>query len=222
MKIAFCGKMAAGKDTFGEEFSKYAISKKLNPIHLSFGFALKEEIRKLVKAVSENKTPEEIQNTFRVDKNESEYVVNLIKENLKKDSEIYNHRTPELRHILQYWGTNVRREKDPDYWVKEIEKQLKEVDMENNAVYITDCRFLNESVFLRRNGFLVVYLEVSEKNQKKRILKRDNIKVTKSTLSHPSETEIEKIKKIKNYDFLLDTNSFKEDEIQKHIQKIFK
>jgi len=68
------------------------------------------------------------------------------------------HRGVELespRHALQYIGTNVLREIDPDIHLKIALKQAKDHD----AVIFTDCRFKNESDGVRgleSSGFTVI------------------------------------------------------------------
>jgi len=52
--------------------------------------------------------------------------------------------------ILQYYGTDIVRAKDPNHWVKALEHRI-EVEQPEIAV-ITDVRFLNEATWIKENG----------------------------------------------------------------------
>jgi hypothetical protein len=57
------------------------------------------------------------------------------------------------RFVLQRWGTEYRRQQNPDYWVLRFEEMLR-TDVCKNAslVVIPDVRFLNEEQMLRNHG----------------------------------------------------------------------
>ena len=60
-----------------------------------------------------------------------------------------------VREILQWWGTDVRRAEDPDYWVKAMEITVPQLDAE--VKLIDDVRFPNEADWVQhvRKGGLV-------------------------------------------------------------------
>lgn len=64
---------------------------------------------------------------------------------------------PKPRSLLQWWGTEYRRAKDPDYWVKRLRKTLTEHNPD--VALITDVRFLNEVDFIHELGGKVVKCE---------------------------------------------------------------
>ena len=58
------------------------------------------------------------------------------------------------RTLLQWYGTDYRRGKDPDYWVKRMDQTL--LDLLPDVAIITDVRFPNEAEYIRsRGGFNV-------------------------------------------------------------------
>ena len=61
---------------------------------------------------------------------------------------------PKPRSLLQWWGTEYRRAKDPDYWVKRLRKTLE--DHKPDFALITDVRFPNEAEFIKQAGGLLV------------------------------------------------------------------
>lgn len=60
--------------------------------------------------------------------------------------------TATVRQLLQYWGTDVCRAKDPEYWMRAMAHA-----MENQVgVIVDDVRFANEArMILARGGMLV-------------------------------------------------------------------
>lgn len=62
---------------------------------------------------------------------------------------------PKPRSLLQWWGTDYRRAKDPAYWIKrlkhELDAQIPEIAL------ITDVRFPNECAAIKAWGGYVVH-----------------------------------------------------------------
>lgn len=54
------------------------------------------------------------------------------------------------RTLLQWWGTEYRRNVDPDYWIKRLTERLEEEKPE--IALITDMRFPNEFQFVLQYG----------------------------------------------------------------------
>ena len=76
---------------------------------------------------------------------------------LWKDDPIYGC-TP----ILQWFGTDVMRKKDPNHWIKIVEEQLSKVTP-NSVNIVIDVRFPNEADFIKENnGYMVEVIRVNE------------------------------------------------------------
>lgn len=58
------------------------------------------------------------------------------------------------RSILQWYGTDFWRKKDPDHWVKKVAASIKEIDAD--VFLIPDVRFKNEANWIRSEGGIVV------------------------------------------------------------------
>lgn len=68
-----------------------------------------------------------------------------------------------FRPLLQWWGTEFRRNKfGDDYWVRQMQERLRSFGAEHQqclhelVVVITDCRFDNEVAMVRSLGGLIV------------------------------------------------------------------
>jgi hypothetical protein len=56
--------------------------------------------------------------------------------------------------LLQWWGTNVRRSQNPDYWIDRVASKLSTLPSETRVV-LPDTRFPNEAEFIRARGGLL-------------------------------------------------------------------
>lgn len=68
-------------------------------------------------------------------------------------SEIYAKPTsPNMRKVLQLWGTEFRRAQDSEYWIKKTEKKIVDLLYFGVSVVVTDMRFPNEVALIQRLG----------------------------------------------------------------------
>lgn len=85
--------------------------------------------------------------------------------------------TEVIRPLLQWWGTELRRAQDPDYWVKWGLDKIRTEGL-GEVVFMPDTRFKNEADAIRDAGGFIVRVEADEDVRYKRIGK---------TPSHESE-----------------------------------
>ena len=90
----------------------------------------------------------------------------------------------EGRHILQYVGTDIIREKHPDYWVDFVIGILNMFPDEWDYVLIPDCRFPNEIDRLREAGFDTIHIRV--------VRLGFTSPLTAQQQAHPSETALDR------------------------------
>lgn len=66
--------------------------------------------------------------------------------------------TEAQRRVQQWWGTDFRREQDPNYWVKMAEEEAKGIQTFHPTMtpVFTDVRFPNEADMIRNNGGFIV------------------------------------------------------------------
>ncbi len=62
----------------------------------------------------------------------------------------------EIRRLLQWWGTDLRRAQDQMYWVKKAERKAIEVSEQGFTPVFTDVRFPNEAEMIRDHGGIIV------------------------------------------------------------------
>ena len=75
---------------------------------------------------------------------------------------------------------------------------------------IPDVRRQNEAGFIKDAGGLLVRLNVSEKEQRRRLLSRDNKLSDRSAFTHITETDLDDYDR---FDLILDTDSMSPEEV---------
>ena len=88
------------------------------------------------------------------------------------------------RSILQHVGTDVVRQKEPDYWVNFIAELLEIFENEWDWVLIPDTRFPNE-VDLMKEKFGAIHIRVVRTNFESTL--------TDEQKNHPSETSLDNV-----------------------------
>ena len=61
-----------------------------------------------------------------------------------------------VRRILQWWGTEYRRDQDPDYWTRAWARKVESYDLDTTHILVDDIRFMNELETLKSEGGLIV------------------------------------------------------------------
>lgn len=195
--IAFAGPMASGKDTLAKEIAKH-IEKPV--IFLSFGKALKDElnlllsylrqIHKTYRRTEREKLKRFIVSNFKVNIETIDYLLDYTEPMFQSSPNFEmntNYKTKEIRYLLQYWGTKIRRKQNPNYWVNLTAKDIQNAINLGQFPIITDVRFVNEMECIKGNYGFLIYLNISEEERKKRIKKRDGFTPSIEELRHSSE-----------------------------------
>lgn len=103
------------------------------------------------------------------------------------------------RQLLQYVGTDVVREKKPDFWVEFMSDILQIFNNEWDYVIISDTRFPNEIELLKWDGFDVTHIRVNRSNFESPLSIEQQM--------HISETALDDVKA----DFYIDNSGSLED-----------
>ena len=128
--IGVAGYARTGKDTFGSILIKELSEIGLSAKKLSLAFELKSDLDDFLKQKFGI-------SAFTEDTNEKSFI----------------------RPLLICYGTDLMRKKDPEYWIKKLQKT---VDLNANSGIISvvcDIRFLNEAVWLKKSGGILAHLK---------------------------------------------------------------
>jgi len=141
----------------------------------------------------------------------------LVEYEIVNASECYFKMEKKDSKLLQWWGTDFRRNLfGDDYWIKQIETSIKKYD-KDTLIIIPDTRFLNEYNFTKDNDGIYINVQRYNKDGSRYIdSKRD--------AQHVSETELDSV----NPDYILINDSTKENfktrciEVANRIKTIYK
>jgi len=186
---AMSGKMGSGKDTVGNKIYEKLKEKEYSLKNLSYSELMKNEMNQITSLF--NKTND-------VDKVAKE--MNAKKEEISKFLELLNNqsiyeRTPEARNAIQFWGTNVRRKQNSNYWITKLSQEISKNLADGYSVYVSDVRFENEADSILNLGGKIIRLEANQFTRIERIKQRDNLVPSDSQLNHSSEVSLD------NYNF---------------------
>ena len=194
--LAFSGKIGAGKDSVAPKTFAHFDRGSLRVESDSFGADLKIELNGLIRAIQDSagvrRSAREIAGSYGVTLEEATHVVGLIHDEIQSGvlKSAYD-RTQGSRAALQYWATEVRRNQDSLYWVKPVIRRTVRSAIQGVSTQITDVRFFTEAWGAIDIGGWTVRLDVTEAEQRRRILERDGIEISEAAKAHSSETELD-------------------------------
>lgn len=214
--IAVSGKMGAGKDTIAP-----LLMEKMNPngknVHMSFADPLRTEINEIIDSNAYADDEGDYLYKMRCTMDDAPSQEILIQARLLAIRAIHDEgavtaadHTPSMRRLLQWWGTDVRRAEDPDYWVKRAMRMIMAAIHDGDSVYITDARFTNELDAIHAAGGKIIRIDVNEDIRSDRILHRDGVRPTRAQLDHPSETDADGYD---GFDVRIDADSMSIDKV---------
>lgn len=196
--LAVSGKIASGKDTIGHALAEHLYGEN-GYRHTYFASPLKGEVDAVLnrirnhRTMNEDRLAERVSDHAHISYDQATHVVSLLVQDLKSSTPPSSAwvKTPGVRAVLQFWGTEIRRGQDPDYWTKAMIRELAPTLADGHPVLITDCRFPNELDMTHLFYGASVRLDVPEEVQKTRLLERDGHDVVPN---HPSETALDDCK----------------------------
>lgn len=184
--IGISGKKLVGKSTIAEMLIKRANHLPLKICNFAFGDPVKEEVSEVYKIdkelcyTQEGKLSEVI---FEMDINDPRVpktndCVHFTSENSQIENNM--HKTT-VRRLLQWYGTEYARKKNPNYWTEKTEEKIVELFDLYDIVIISDVRFPNEVNSIK--SFPLHYIC--------KILPYNNYPYFNDT--HPSETALDNV-----------------------------
>ncbi|MCP4793225.1 MAG: hypothetical protein GY882_07850, partial [Actinomycetia bacterium] len=187
------GKFASGKDTVA--LAAVSAMGAVDVDHRSFASDIKSEVGEVIDIVRAATSPEgavaTVVSAQGVVAAQAAFVVGLLWVQVRTDAADGYSRTTEVRTALQYWGTEMRRAQDEQYWVKRAVAGAIRATAAGKTVIFTDLRYPNEEEALRRAGFHTVRLDVTSEAQARRLWDRDGLRPDPATMAHPSENALD-------------------------------
>ena len=226
--VGISGKMGSGKDTIASLLAERFSQDGDKVVIRSFADSLKEEVARLVADAlmyqSEQGFCDSVTSwsgTSSTQAQELLKVLHPLVDSLLEQRVEPNKVTAELlyrnpadkplvREVLKFWGNDVRRAQNPDYWVDMAAVYTKEQVGSGVSCIIPDVRRKNEAGFIKDVCGLLVRLNVSEEEQRRRLLRRDNKLSDRSAFNHVTETDLDDYNR---FDLILDTDSMGPEEV---------
>lgn len=202
--LGVSGKLASGKDTVAAAaMAKLGVD---DPAHAYYADALKNEVDQVLAIVREARHDAGVRVATEqgITLEQASHVCELLTADLQGTPDLHaRSRTQTMRKVLQYWGTEIRRTQDSEYWVRKTLRGALSTAARGRSVYITDLRFPNEALWAQQLGFLVARIEVSQEVQAERLSRRDQLPPAPEALLHASETALDTYDR---FDVVLDNN----------------
>lgn len=213
--IAMSGHMGSGKDTVAPLLMDRLGFPAIMREHRSFADPLRVEVGRILTIIRSSGTHEEAESSVSLymgaDMGHAQTIVRILWDDAREDGGLDGHsRSDSMRRALQYWGTEVRRAQDPDYWVTETMRAIIPMLDSGRSVYLTDARFPNELDAVHAVGGAIIRLLVSPEEQEARIMARDHVKVTGDMRAHPSETAVDGYE---GFDSVVDTDGIDPEDV---------
>lgn len=198
--VAVSGKLAAGKSTTAPLVLSSLGIPSSSQEEVYFAYTLKHEVDTIIRFIRENyeslnvvelaRGIDQLQNTGL--DNANQILAFLLPEFLIGSAPKNGwDKTPGNRRALQYWGTEIRRTQDENYFVKKAIANIAQHFANGKSVYVTDGRFENEIEALRAVGVKLVRIDVSREVQIQRLADRDGTVLTVEMENHLSETSLD-------------------------------
>ena len=189
--IGLSGKMGSGKT----EFAKIA-NEKFKITKLSFADGLKREIAAFLYIANVEHEASNFYGTQEEKNRELKIKTSFLEiehKNFIKNFAISNINgvtTFRPRDLMQYWGTEYRRDENNNYWINKLHTKLKALN--EKFVIIDDVRFLNECEWVKQNEGIVVRIN------------RETGKNNNKSIYHPSEVDLDNYQ---GFDITVNNNS---------------
>jgi len=219
--VAASGKMASGKDTIILEVLKH-LNTSNEYKRLSYAAPIKNETQEILDILRNNSKTATVKELMAkgATRAQATHVINLAHEAANNEPELTSHdRTHWIRLMLQYWGVEVRKSEDENYWINKAVHRAAEYIVDGSSVLVTDARFPEEVKALQDIGFLVFRLNVSPEVQASRLMARDGLLPDAKALIHSTEVALDTYD---GFNLVIDNNDESVDLVVNKIVKFYK
>ena len=219
--VAASGKMASGKDIIISEVLKH-LNTSSEYKRLSYAASIKDETQEILNILRSNTRAGSVKALVALgaNKEQANKVIELAYEEANNSPELTSHdRTLWIRLTLQYWGTEVRKSKEENYWINKAVNRAAEYIVDGSSILVTDARFPEEVKALQEIGFMVFRLNVTPEVQATRLMARDGLVPDEKALTHSTETALDSYD---GFNLVLDNNDPTVDAVVNKIIKFYK
>jgi cytidylate kinase len=203
--IGVSGKIGSGKNYLSQKLKHELEMMGFTTDESSFAAQLKLELDTIINSAREAmrlgldyySIIPQLSKTLKMTQKEVRMLLELVEKDIKSDENVNAHsRRKGIRVALQILGTEVRRSKDEQYWVRAFHKNLPKVDF----ILVTDVRFPNEADSIKDKNGIVIRLEIPEEVIEERVQGRDGIQYSEEVKQHASEVSLDDYK---NFDLIV-------------------
>ena len=166
MIIGFAGKAASGKTTAANFLKTMLVGETLV---IPMAMVLRDEVEAFLRRIGADRhvplvhgSQEDKVTVFQVDTVRALAACSEWAHFLKEHRDIQDQpglSAVTVRRILQWWGTEYRRARDPDYWTKAWGRKAGQYDLSHAHILVDDVRFMNELEVIKATGGLIVKIE---------------------------------------------------------------
>lgn len=184
--ISFSGRKGYGKDFWSE----YIVKTYTNVKKVAFADVLRDEVDKILELIENHKSIEEIAKDINATPKEIEEFISIYNTSDIKYPKLNSRsRTNVMLKLLQYWGTEVRRNNyGKDFWINKLYNEVISIGNKQGITFvISDARFPNEVDFIHKMKGLAINIIISDEEQMRRLKARDGFVPDVTQLSHISE-----------------------------------
>lgn len=184
--ISFSGRKGYGKDFW----SNYITETYTNVKKVAFADVLRDEVDKILELIENHKSIEEIAKDIKATPKEIEEFISIYNTSDIKYPKLNSYsRTKVMLNLLQYWGSEVRRNNyDKGYWINKLYNEIISIGNQQGISFvISDARFPNEVDFVHKMKGLAINIIISDEEQMRRLKARDGFIPDFAQLSHISE-----------------------------------
>lgn len=188
--IALSGKMGVGKDYIADKLIARLHENKLDVERLAFADPLRTELDDIVRMIKCYDKPLTIAKKMQVSENEIRQLIKIFdtEPTFSRPDFSLRNRPLRYRELMQYWGTDVRRKHDKNYWTQKMINIITDNAPFVDVFVVTDVRFYNElKALLEFDNTFTVRINADEKLREQRVTNRDDVTPTESELNHVSE-----------------------------------
>jgi hypothetical protein len=190
--LALSGKSASGKDAVARRVQ--GAFPELRWAALTFGEAIKNEGRRVVAAMAAGRDKaavvDAIVTDLGVSGDEAAAIVDLLWTSVRAGELTTELCHPLVRPALQRWG-QWRVRADAGYWLERAAQRLAGLQRAGHSVVLTDMRMPWEAEWARREGFLLVRLDVPDEIRRRRATSRDGAMLTPDVERDATETALD-------------------------------